>query len=933
MDEFRSSILTKQILNLTGVTEIKILLTEDELAHAKLVEVYLTTANFKVNITHTTTLAECLKELGKNKFDVVLLDLGLPDSKGINTLERVVEKYKEQSIVLLTSDVNENLGIKAVQMGAQDFLNKEKLGIDSLSRAIQYAKERNKLLKQVGRTNQRLKDAEVLANMGSYEIDVATTKINTSDGLKKIFKIDDENFTYKSFLNSFLNRKEIEKKFKDAINNNEKFTIQHKIKINKNILFVRHNGTFNAGKLVGTIQDITKYEETKNELDASRKRYEIIFNETSEAIYASKPDGSIEVCNKSFCDLLGFTMEEVLSDPEFTNKRYKNPDDRKKLRLEIENKGAASSYEVVLVNKNEEEIECSVSAGIWKDAEDNKIGYFGIIRDMTEQKKLAARDGQLKIAEAKSKMKNEFLANMSHEIRTPMNVVIGMTNLLQSTGLNEDQTEYVKSMKSSSENLMKIINSILDFTKIEAGKMVLEAETFNLQDVIEELFQTFKHETKPGVSLFKQLDASLPDNIVGDSLRLNQVLLNLLSNAIKYTLEGEITLKVSILKENDGKIDIKFSVQDTGDGIPEEKQATIFEPFTQASEDNTRVHGGTGLGLAITKQIVELMGGIISVKSEVGKGSNFTFNAIFNTVDNQVEKAQVTKTKKLALNKSVFDASAPIRLLLVEDHQMNQIVATKILEREYPNISIDIAENGLISFEKIEKNNYHVVLMDINMPVLDGISATKKIRTELDKPKNQIPILGLSAHAFSAEVKNCIEAGMQDFISKPINVNDLKTKLNKILNDKNITGELSANKINGAKQKLNGNHNKNGKTKSTPQNIKIPQKLINLEQLKQLSAGDEDNLKFYIQTISDACPADLKSLKNEVNNEDWDAVTKTAHKLKSTIGYMGIDLLKPIIKEIENNSARKEALDKIPRQVEDVIKYCNLAINELEAYK
>jgi len=914
------------------VTEIKILLVEDELAHAKLVEVYLSaTANFKVSITHATTLKQTLIELSSKQFDVVLLDLGLPDSNGIATLERVIEEYKQQSIVLLTSDVDENLGVRAVQMGAQDFLNKEKLGIDSLSRAILYARERNKLLKQVSRSTQRLKEAEVLANMGNYEIDVETNKLDASENLKKIFNLnEDEDLTYNFFLSSIIREKnDIKKVLNKAIKCAEKFSIEHKIKIGSDIIFVRHIGQFSAGKLVGTIQDITEYEETKNELDTSRKRYEIIFNETSEAIYASRLDGSIEVCNKSFCDLLGFTMEEVLSDPEFTKKRYKNEQDRKGLEQEVSKNFAVRDYEVVLTNKNNKEIECSISANMWKGANGKEIGYFGIIRDMTEQNRLAERGAQLKIAEATSKTKNEFLANMSHEIRTPMNVVIGMTELLQGTELDEDQHEYLKSMKSSSENLMKIINAILDFSKIESGKMELEEKEFNIQELIEQLFQTFKHETMPGVSLYKQLDARLPDTIIGDPLRLNQVLLNLLSNAIKYTFEGEITLKVSLLEEQNGKANIKFSVQDSGIGIPEEKQATIFQSFTQASEDTTRLYGGTGLGLTISKQIVELLNGRFSVESEVGKGSNFMFNAEFKTIEALTEPkiTKQIKLKKPLATKNKFDDTAPIRLLLVEDHEMNQIVATKILEREYKNISVDIAENGLVAFEKIERNDYQLVLMDINMPVLDGISATKKIRTELNAPKNEIPILGLSAHAFSAEVKNCIKAGMQDFISKPINVQDLKEKINKILNDKQVT-----QKIDKIDQPKLADVNHTHKSNNTPQNGAIHKKLVNLDQLKQLSAGDEETLNFYIKTITDACPTDLENLKKEACEENWEELTKTAHKLKSTIGYMGVELLKPIIKEIENNSARKEALDKIPKQIEDVTKYCNLALIELQTY-
>jgi len=797
------------------VTEIKILLIEDNMGHAKLVEVYLSAAaNFEVSINHATTLKECLKELSQNQFDVVLLDLGLPDSSGLNTLKEVLKKHKDQSIVLLTSDIDKNLGLRAVKLGAQDFLQKEKLTIESLSRAIEYALQRGIMLKRI-------------------------------------------------------------------------------------------------------------------------KRYEIIFNETNEAIYVSKFDGDIEVCNKAFCDLLGYKMDEVLHDDKFSKKCYKNLNDRKKLQAEIEKKGRVKDFAVKLLNKKGDVIECSIAANIWKENNGKAIGYFGTIRDMTEHNRLAARDAQLKIAEVTAKLKNEFLANMTHEIRTPMNVVVGMTELLKNTNLEEEQLEYVTSMKASSENLMKIINAILDFSKIESGKMELEEKTFNLPGLIEELFQTFKHETKPGVSLYKQLDANLPETIIGDRLRLNQVLLNLLSNALKYTFEGEITLKVSLLEKSDDKVNIKFSVQDSGIGIPEDKQTTVFQMFTQASQETTRLYGGTGLGLTISKQIVELMNGRISVESEAGKGSNFIFNAEFKRLDAQpkLQNEKEGKRSKIISKKAEFDTSASIRLLLVEDHEMNQIVATKILENEYSNISIDIAENGQIAFDKVSQNDYHLVLMDINMPVLNGIDATKKIRTKLKAPKNKIPILGLSAHAFSAEVENCINAGMHDFISKPINVQDLKEKINEVILQKVDVAQVNNKqtqkpKLNGSAAATISKKNKNNKSKNGVKH----QKLINLKNLKQLANGDENNFNFYINTIGDACPKDLKQLKDATDIEDWDMVSKTAHKLKSTIGYLGIELLKPVIKEVENNAARRIALGKIPKQVEDVTKYCNLALHELQAY-
>jgi PAS domain S-box-containing protein len=395
-------------------------------------------------------------------------------------------------------------------------------------------------------------------------------------------------------------------------------------------------------------------------------------------------------------------------------------------------------------------------------------------KDITERKKVEWEILESKIeAERTAKAKSEFLSNMSHEIRTPMNAIIGLSELLLKENLNEKQLENLKSIKYSADNLLVIINDILDFSKIESGKIDFEQINFDLYSKIHEIRKTFmfKAEEK-GIGLKVNIDERVPQFLSGDPFRLNQILLNLLSNAIKFTKEGHVGLNIQLIKENKASVSIEFSVSDTGIGIPKDKLAHVFESYTQAYTDITRRFGGTGLGLAITKQLVEMQGGVISLSSEVGKGT--TFSIVMEIKKGEIElSGDVHDMVADLLEKRDFQGMA---VLLVEDNPMNQFVANQVLELW--NIKVDFADDGLQAVNLLKENDYALVLMDLQMPVMSGYEATEYIRDKTNKLRNpEVPIIALTADAFPETRKKVLESGMNDFVTKPLEQNDLYAKI------------------------------------------------------------------------------------------------------------------------------------------------------------
>jgi len=399
-----------------------------------------------------------------------------------------------------------------------------------------------------------------------------------------------------------------------------------------------------------------------------------------------------------------------------------------------------------------------------------------------EEKNQTLNEKNLELVEAKEKAesasiaKQKFLSNMSHEIRTPLNAVIGLSEILMMENPREDQIELLRSIKFSGENLLVLINDILDFSKIEEGKIKIENTRFNASQLLTNMKNTFKSKAEnKNLEFNLTVGEDVPETLNGDPHRLSQILVNLIDNAIKFTEAGKIDVNVECLKKTNEDIDIKFSVRDSGIGISAEEQEKIFDRFEQATTETTRKFGGSGLGLAIIRNLLRLQGTNIHVESNPGKGSEFFFTLTFGI--NQTKDLE--DKKKEDLKEPTEDDASSTHILLVEDNEMNMKVAKRFLERW--NYKIDTAENGLEALDKFKANTYDLILMDLHMPELDGWEATMAIRNSENNISRKIPIIALTADVMINDLDKLYSAGMDDYVTKPFNSNELKAKIERHL--------------------------------------------------------------------------------------------------------------------------------------------------------
>ncbi len=411
-----------------------------------------------------------------------------------------------------------------------------------------------------------------------------------------------------------------------------------------------------------------------------------------------------------------------------------------------------------------------------KDAANNISRIIIVDTDISEKKKIEQELIKAKEeAEDAAIAKQQFLANMSHEIRTPINGIMGMMHMLENTEQAETKKKYLQLVNYASNNLLNIINDILDMSKLEFGKMIIEKIDFNLSELVLDIQKSMQYRAEEkGLQLHCNIDNETPTYLRGDPSRLNQILINLVGNAIKFTEKGDITISLKVISKSKHTAKLLFTVSDTGIGISKEDQSHIFEYFHQVNSDTTRQYGGTGLGLAIVKRLAEIQGGKAWFKSEENKGSQF-----YVEIELEISSVQKKEGKKQIVGLEGCFLKGK-KILLVEDETLNQMVAKHLLEKEL-GAEVEIASNGQIAISLMEKNYFDLVIMDIQMPKMNGYDTTHYIRTKLPSPQNKTLILAMTAHAFKDEEIKCKEAGMNDFISKPIKIDELKQKLQFLL--------------------------------------------------------------------------------------------------------------------------------------------------------
>ncbi len=652
--------------------------------------------------------------------------------------------------------------------------------------------------------------------------------------------------------------------------------------------------------VIGFSQDITARIKAEQALKASEEKYRRIIENMNLGLLQVSPDERIVYANQSFCDMSGYTMKELIGNT--TNSLFVTGEKVQAIVNVNERRqsGRSDAYELQVVDKQGNEKWWLISGAPIFDAENNFVGSIGIHLDITSHKKLEADLRKAnEDAAGSARAKELFLANISHEIRTPMNAIIGLGRLLAKTKLDAQQEAYLDIVRNASDNLLVIINDLLDFTKIEAGKVMLEDIGFVVQDTVENTLRILRHKAEEkGISVRRVFDKHLAKVLIGDPYRLGQVIMNLLSNAIKFTDNGEVLVECTVLEDTDESQLVQFIVQDTGIGMSEEFVRHLFDKFTQENESITRRYGGTGLGMSICRQLVDLMGGDLKVSSRKGIGTSISFTLNFR----KGSEEHLPKQHAFNIDTQVLKGKS---ILLVEDNSMNRVLANTILSQYGADVTE--AHDGAMAIEVLRKGSFDLVLMDIQMPVMDGLEATRLIRAEVDRG---IPIIALTAYANKHEEQKCLAAGMNDFISKPFDEDKMVQLVAQWLGRESRIKE----KVTKAKQIK-----------------KASEALFDLGKVRAFSGGDEDfvvNLAglFVVESVTG-----LEKMEGAFKENDWDEVAAMAHKIKPSMHTFGVTAVVAELEQIEALAKQRMAPEIIRPHIDAARKICTEVFASIKA--
>jgi len=623
-------------------------------------------------------------------------------------------------------------------------------------------------------------------------------------------------------------------------------------------------------------------------------------------LFTINPDGKITDINNASVNITELTRENLIGTDFFDY--FTEPDKAREIYKQVFAQGFIADFPLTI--RDGKLTEVLFNGSVYKDEHGKVIGVVVVARDITDHKRIEnelliakehaelatkiAEEAQGKAEEATQIAENaviskqQFLSNMSHEIRTPMNSIIGFTKVMLKTELTEKQWEYLTAIKMSGDVLTVLIDDILDLAKVDAGKMQFERKPFRITGSISSMIQLFEPKIQEkNLKLIKNYDSNIPMILLGDPVRLHQILLNLVSNAVKFTMDGSIKIDVDMLHQDKKEVIIEFKITDTGIGIAEDKIGHIFENFQQATSDTSRLYGGTGLGLAIAKQLTEQQGGTITVKSILDKGTTCSVIMPFQKAIDEVE----VEIETIDVDPEMKD----IKVLVVEDIALNQLLMKTLLD-DY-GFECDFAGNGRVAIEKLENNTYDIILMDLQMPEMNGFEAAEHIRYHLNL---KVPIIALTADVTTADLRKCKAAGMNAYISKPVNEKLLYAKIIELIK------------------------------KRIPVNEPEKPKCIDLTYLSNRTKANPELMKEMIRLYLDQTPVLIGIIKQSLADKDWDSMHSAAHKMIPSFSIVGIHQdFENLGKKIQEYAGSQQHLDEIPDLVLQLENICLQACQEL----
>lgn len=642
------------------------------------------------------------------------------------------------------------------------------------------------------------------------------------------------------------------------------------------------------------IQDISERKKAETQLKFQEQKFRNMIANMNLGLIEVDNHDVIQFANQSFCDISGYNFEELLgknpSSILLDNENKEIVDSKRQLRKE----GKSDIYQVPIKNKKGETRWWAISGAPNYDDNGDLSGSIGIHLDITEQKLLEFElEKEKERALAASKAKEIFLATMSHEIRTPLNAIIGFLREFKRVKLSIEQKKYIENISFASSHLLSIINNVLDVSKIEAGEMEIDNVDFEFEKLIDKVLHILSVKAKEkNIEIKTIVDPSISKVLKGDPLRIEQILFNLIGNSLKFTDTGSVVLKCSLIKECANNQEILISVIDTGIGIDEAYLKSIFTKFSQEEKNTARKYGGTGLGMTITKELVSLMNGEISIQSSKNEGTTVDIKIV-------LEKGLMNINNDEKLMNTSYDLNG-LNILLVEDNEFNRVIAKNSLQ--YFNCNVEEAINGLEAVEKLKKFSFDIILMDIQMPVMDGIEATTIIRNEL---KITTPIVAFTANAFKTEIDKFKNIGINDYVIKPFDEDVFYKTLLRVAN-------IQIQKIDKIEQPVDNQN-------------------FDLSILISVSRGDNDFVKKMIKIFVDQTEEVILNIEKCLVVNDFIQISKLIHKIKPDIDRMGINSILNEVRELEDiakNSADKERIEALFSVIKKVL---NVSIIELKS--